>query len=124
MSETDETLSTAETYVGEMHAAMTAPHDRECLVCYLIRMLGEFGCDGSHRWVERWRADQAPRATALLDRLGRQGGFCDCEVVVNVYPHRLPEEGEPVPACRGVARGSTKPCRQGGPSATPPGWWA
>lgn len=127
MSEADETLTTVESYVGELHTAMTAPDDRECLVCYLMRMLGDFGCDGSHRWVERWRDDQAPRATSLLHRLSRQGGCCDCEVVMNVYPYRLPEEGEPLPGCMRVTRrGSTKPCRQGGPLGAPagPGRWA
>lgn len=127
-SEANETLTTAESYVGELHRAMTAPGDRECLVCYLMRMVAQFGCDGSHRWVERWRDDRAPGATSLLDRLSRQGGGCDCEVVMNVYPYRLPEEGEPLPECAGVSRlGSTKPCRYGGPLGSPegvgPGWW-
>jgi hypothetical protein len=126
MSETDETLTTAESYVERLHDAMTAPGDRECLACYLLRMLGEFGCDGSHRWVERWRADQAPRATSLLGRLGRQGGCCDCEVAMNVYPDRLPEDGTPPLPCSLVTRrGSTKPCRRDGPYGSQgTGWWA
>lgn len=101
----------AEGYVGELQDVLIAPRERECLPCYVTRMLAEFGCTGTLRWSEHWRDTCAPRATALADRLGSRGGFCDCEVLLNVYPERLVEEGEPVPACAGVSRrGSTQPC--------------
>ncbi|HTK62168.1 MAG TPA: DUF2695 domain-containing protein [Pseudonocardia sp.] len=103
----------AESLVGELSESLTAPGDRECLVCYLTRMVGEFGCDNHLRWAEHWRDRNAPRATALADRLADCGGFCDCEVLMNVYPSLLPEDEQAAPApCLGVSRrGSTKPCR-------------
>jgi hypothetical protein len=89
--------------------ALTEPNDRECLRCFLLRMLGEFGCDGSHRWTARWRGVRAPLATSLLDRLAKLGGCCDCEVVMNVFPH-YPSAGGLLP-CAGQAKaGSAAPC--------------
>ena len=103
----------AESLVGELSEALTAPGDRECLTCYLTRMVSEFGCDNHLRWAEHWRDRNAPRASALADRLAGHGGFCDCEVLMNVYPHLLAEdEDAPALPCLGVSRrGSTKPCR-------------
>jgi len=108
----------AESYLSELQATLTAPRARECLPCYVGRMLAEFGCAGTLRWSEHWRNICAPRATALAARLGSRGGFCDCEVLLNVYPDWLVEEDEPLPACAGVSRrGSTQPCRPvSGPS--------
>ncbi|HEX6403470.1 MAG TPA: DUF2695 domain-containing protein [Pseudonocardiaceae bacterium] len=104
----------AEAYVADLQSALITPLDRECLVCYLLRMVGEFGCDGTHRWTLRWRELSAPRATALLRRLANRGGCCcDCEVLMNVYPERLPEDDSaPLPRCAGISRrGSTAPCK-------------
>jgi hypothetical protein len=103
----------AESLVGQLSESLTAPGDRECLTCYLIRMVDEFGCDNHLPWAEHWRDRNAPRATALAARLGARGGFCDCEVLMNVYPHLLREDDDPPPLpCLGVSRrGSTKPCR-------------
>lgn len=101
----------AESYVAALQTTLTTPRDRECLACFVGRMLDEFGCDNTLRWSEHWRDRCAPRATALADRLCRRGGFCDCEVLLNVYPERLIEDDETVPVCVGVSRrGSTKPC--------------
>ena len=89
--------------------ALTEPDDRECLRCFLLRMLAEFGCNGSYRWVVRWREVRAPQATGLLARLDELGGRCDCEVLMNVFPHYptaeqlLPCAGQPQP-------GSAMPC--------------
>lgn len=103
----------AESYVADVQSTLTAPRDRECLVCFLLRMVAEFGCDGTHRWTERWRDLCAPRATALVRRLASSGGqCCDCEVLINVYPDRVPEDMDARPACAGVSRrGSTRPCQ-------------
>lgn len=105
----------------ELHAladAMTSPRGRECLVCYVYRML-DFGCGGEHRWVRRYRDARVPRATALLGRLMQQGGFCDCEMLFNVFAANpafvhWDEFGGPVieqkPECQGVRAGSARPC--------------
>jgi hypothetical protein len=89
----------------------------------------EFGCDNQLRWAGRFRDLQAPRATGLEARLGRVGGFCDCEIFLNgfelapelwVRPEPVEDDGivfqgdphhpEPLPPCRGVRRGSTRGC--------------
>lgn len=103
----------AESFVGSLSESLTAPGDRECLLCYVTRMVSEFGCDNHLRWAGHWRDRNAPRATALAGRLADRGGFCDCEVLLNVYPGLLPEDDQAELApCLGVSRrGSTKPCR-------------
>jgi hypothetical protein len=88
----------------------TAPLDRECLACYLGRMLADFGCDNTLRWSIRWRDACAPRAMALA----RRGGHCDCAVA---SVRRPPDEAGPPQPCAGVRRGSTRPCR---PKRRPP----
>ncbi|MQA62727.1 MAG: DUF2695 domain-containing protein [Actinophytocola sp.] len=102
----------AEQYVAQLHEGLTQPRDHECLACYVERMVTEFGCDNKLRWARRWRGMCAPRAVALERRLEDRGGFCDCEVLYNVYPERLPEDAHtPLLPCAGVGRrGSTKPC--------------
>ena len=93
--------------LGQM---LTEPGQRECLRCYLIRMLNEFGCDNTHRWTRRWRDARAPRANALVERLQRRGACCcDCEVIFNVFSD-YPRTSRLLP-CVGVSRpGSTRPC--------------
>ncbi|WP_158893127.1 DUF2695 domain-containing protein [Amycolatopsis anabasis] len=111
-------LAEAENLVGDLQEQWTTPVDRECLACFVVRMLDDFGCDGTFRWTRRWRDACAPRATALEERLENRGAFCDCEIAWNVYPEQMlateEEEasGAPPPPCSGVSRrGSTKPCR-------------
>jgi hypothetical protein len=107
---------------------LTTPLEGECLFCYVHRML-EFGCDNRLRWACRYRDLRAPRATALEARLGRVGGYCDCEVFLNgfelarelwIHPEPYEKDGlvlqdsphypDPMPACRGVQAGSTQGC--------------
>lgn len=111
---TESAVHHLEAELVEMSRSLTKPGDRECLRCYLLRMLNEFGCSGAMRWTEYWRDLRAPRAQALARRLGTRGGFCDCEVILNVYPH-YNEAWQHFP-CVGVSRrGSTKPCSLGPP---------
>lgn len=106
---TERVVRTLEAELVELSRSLTEPGDRECLRCYLLRMLDEFGCSGTLRWTEHWRDLLAPRAHALAKRLAARGGFCDCEVILNVYPQDT--EIEPPPPCAGVSRrGSTQPC--------------
>lgn len=101
----------------ELSTALTLPLPRECLVCYVYRML-EFGCHGQF-WMRRYRDLRAPRATALEERMCRRGGYCDCEMLHNAfrpnhYIFECTAEGEflmePMPSCMGVRAGSTRPC--------------
>jgi hypothetical protein len=99
--------------LDDMSEALTVPRERECLTCYLLRMLDRFGCDSQLRWARRWRDRRVPGAVMLLTSLEARGAYCDCEVLDNVYPYVTPEAGgEPGPNCLGVGRGSTQPCRK------------
>jgi hypothetical protein len=100
--------------------AVATPFPVECLSCYVWRMLDEFGCNATLRWARRWRDARAPRATALERRLARRGGFCDCELFLNVWMPKASQAVEisgrgtsnpsPMEPCRGVRRGSAQPC--------------
>lgn len=122
------TIDDTETYLRRLAAELTDPREGECLLCYVYRMLAH-GCTGL-RWAKRYRDLRAPRATALERRLGRVGGYCDCEIFVNGYdlrPEHLerkpgyavvggvltygePMYPSPMPHCFGAGRGSTRPC--------------
>ena len=70
------------------------PRGDECLMCYLLRVVEAFGCDTTLRWSKRWIRHQRTvhrRVGRLSSELRRRGGFCDCEVLMNVYGYRLPE---------------------------------
>jgi hypothetical protein len=106
----DNVADAVEAELAELSWRLTEPGQRECLRCFLLRMLDEFGCDGTHRWTVRWRDLRAPRATGLVQRMRRRGGCCcDCEVIFNVFPD-YPDTDELLP-CAGVLRaGSAVPC--------------
>jgi hypothetical protein len=110
---TDSIADAVETELVRLGRLLTEPGPRECLRCYLIRMLNEFGCNNTHRWTRHWRDARAPRAHALVERLQRRGACCcDCEVIFNVFPD-YPESDEVLP-CAGVLRaGSAAPCELG-----------
>ncbi|MCD1284508.1 MULTISPECIES: DUF2695 domain-containing protein [unclassified Brevibacterium] len=75
-----------ETIIDEASARILTPRAGECLACYVFRQLGEFGCNGTHRFAVTFRDRTAPRATALLERLGSMGACCcDCELFNNAY---------------------------------------
>jgi hypothetical protein len=98
--------------ITELAERLTAPGQLECLRCYLLRMVTEFGCDGSYRWTIRWRDVRAAQPAGLLRQFEQRGGCCDCEILLNVFPDYPPVEA-PLP-CSGVLRpGSTKPCNLG-----------
>ncbi|NYJ19819.1 DUF2695 domain-containing protein [Glaciibacter psychrotolerans] len=121
----------AEQILRDAAETMSAPRGGECLVCFVIRQLDEFGCDNSHRFVLRYRERCAPRASSLLTRLSDMGACCcDCELTLNAYDLHdslwKPRQGnldsdgddevrdrewpEEMPPCQGVRRGSTQPC--------------
>ncbi len=91
------------------------PVIHECLPCYLYRVAGETRCDGSLRGLSFYRDESAPRASALERKVRLLGGFCDCEVLLNVVrpatteAMRLIDAGEDL-VCKGVRRGTIQPC--------------
>ena len=117
MSAADDAMD-AEWALRDVLGELTDPHEGECLFCYVYRML-EFGCLPYRlAWARQWRDLRAPRATNLERRLGARGGFCDCEIFLNGWqPRDLVLDGNgdyaypaTMPPCRGVRRGSTRPC--------------
>jgi hypothetical protein len=95
--------------LAELADRLTAPTPRECLRCYLLRLINEFGCDGTYRWTLRWLEAHATRPSGPLRQLERRGGFCDCEIVMNAFPD-YPPVARRLP-CAGVSPpGSLRPC--------------
>ncbi len=109
---TDNIADTVEAELIALSGVLTEPGERECLRCFLLRMLHEFGCDGTHRWTIRWRDLRAPRAAGLVRRLAELGGCCDCEVLLNVFPH-YPDSDGPLPCAGQSQPGSAVPCNLG-----------
>lgn len=111
----------AEEFLVGLSEELTAPRPGECVLCHTARMVSEFGCDTTLRWVRRWRDLRVPRATGLVRRLNARGGFCDCEVLGNgcslredllVVDEDAGELVDPdeLPPCAGVGPRSTQPC--------------
>jgi hypothetical protein len=106
---TEHTPETVELELARLADQLTEPGECECLRCFLMRMITEFGCDGTYRWTIRWRDVRAARPGGLLRRFEQRGGFCDCEVLMNVFPD-YPVTDQPLP-CAGVVRtGSAQTC--------------
>lgn len=59
--------------------------DDECLYCYLLRMLRDFGCSGTLNWTLRWCEFQLRPTGWVPGWVRRNRGYCDCEVVLNVF---------------------------------------
>ena len=108
-----------EHYLQSLHTVV--PQERECLVCFLLRMLTEFGCDASFTWARRFRDLRSPTATALEKRFGQRLVLCDCLIVHKAHrPVRELmvrdlrtdelERPERMPPCSGVRRTSTRAC--------------
>lgn len=108
----DDMSREVETELADLAKRLTAPRPGECLRCYLLRMIAEFGCDGTFRWTIHWRDVCAARPGRLLSQLARRGGCCDCEILMNVYPD-YPDVPSALP-CAGVPKpGSHRPCDLG-----------
>jgi len=60
------------------------PEQTADLRAFVDERVREHGCDHSHRFTEEWAALRGMDWDDLLDILDAQGGFCDCEVVMNL----------------------------------------
>ncbi|QDP95734.1 DUF2695 domain-containing protein [Microlunatus elymi] len=75
-----------EAQLRERSSELLVIRPKECVICYVARMLMDFGCDGTRRWALRYRDQRAPQATALEERLARRGACCcDCEIFLSGY---------------------------------------
>jgi hypothetical protein len=109
MTMPDDIADAVEAELIALSLTLTEPDERECLRCFLLRMINEFGCTGAHRWTVRWRDVRAPRATGLLGKLTQLGGGCDCEVLLNVFP-QYPATTRLLPCAGQPQSGSAVPC--------------
>jgi hypothetical protein len=75
------------------------PEQAECLRCYVDRMVASHGCDTSLRFTRRWLTGSSfTNPTRLLRWFESSGGYCDCEVLMNVLTEHWPKsqaDGEP-----------------------------
>jgi hypothetical protein len=110
----------AERYLKIVVGEHPDPAPRECLVCYVARMLDLEDCDDTLQWTLRFRDRRSPSATGLEHRLAAKGVQCDCAVLSDyrLARHLLvrdlaSDELEPpaeAPLCDGVGHSSTHPC--------------
>ncbi len=100
----------AELLVRDIARRWLQPQPRECLACYVWRMLEEFGCAGTLRFAAGFRDARMPRARALERRLQNAGGFCDCEVLHNAVREAVTFPDDARPVCRGVTPRTIQPC--------------
>jgi hypothetical protein len=59
------------------------------LISFVDRHVRSDGCDHTHRFTEEWARQESVDWHDLLDILEANGGYCDCEVVLN-----LPDDTE------------------------------
>lgn len=119
---TDLTADQAESFTARLADELLAVRPRECIACYVLRMLHQYDCNGTLRFAVHWRDQHVPRAGARERRLTSIGGCrCDCELLLNVWEtsqaldvwNAVLQRYEPparMPACTG-ARPRSRPCR-------------
>ncbi len=56
----------------------------ESLISFVDRHVRSDGCDHTYRFTEEWARQESINWHDLLDILEANGGFCDCEVVLNL----------------------------------------
>jgi hypothetical protein len=82
--------------VAPGYEATQLPLDRsqlDALREHVEALLAAGGCDQTHRATDAWAADHGIALDRLHQGLEEYGGFCDCEVVMNVDPALVFEPG-------------------------------
>jgi hypothetical protein len=59
----------------------------EKLFDFLDISLEKNGCDHTLRQTKQWIDESNNSQDAIIPWLGDNGGYCDCEVLANVYDH-------------------------------------
>lgn len=70
-------------------SAALMPLDRprlESLLDYVDAAVAAEGCDHSRKVTDAWATQHSVDLDRLHEGLEEYGGFCDCEVVMNVHP--------------------------------------
>jgi hypothetical protein len=122
-----EHIAYAEPSAASSEPAGGEPGRRECLRCYLVRMIRAHGCDNTKKWTIRWRDRRAPGDGQLMGQIEERGGICcDCEVVFNVWEHEDPDweaEQDYVRPGTGDSRWLVCPGTSGGDPLAPCSQW-
>jgi Protein of unknown function (DUF2695) len=61
----------------------------EALLDFADARVRSEGCDETLRFTAEWAIDQDVPFEPLKESLGHFGGYCDCEVVLNVNPEEI-----------------------------------
>ena len=105
----DEMSRAVEREIADLAERLTAPGNDECLRCFLLRMITEFGCDGTYRWTIRWRDVCAAQPCRTAGPAWPARRMLRLRGPDERLP-RLPPVSVALP-CAGVARpGSSRPC--------------
>lgn len=71
-------------------ALLTIDQDQlEQLLDYVDERLGEQPCDHTARHAHRWAQSHRIEWETLAEGLQEFGGYCDCEIVMNVEPEAI-----------------------------------
>jgi hypothetical protein len=92
----------AERFLASLAPAAGGPEPHECLRCFVRRTVSRHGCDGGLRFVRRWQQANPSASSNLIADLEDQGGYCDCEVVLNVFRDEIPPPTRPLADCPSV----------------------
>lgn len=87
-------IAAAEEHIRSCLSVARLPRPLDCLACYLHRALQRKECDGKLTLTHEWQGLQRMfrrRTGGLTAFLKSRGGYCDCEVLMNVYPDREPD---------------------------------
>lgn len=76
-------LARAEQAAHATHMPLDRPQ-LEAVLDHLERHVGLVGCDHSTSATQSWARERDVAVPGLLRGLAKYGGYCDCEVVMNV----------------------------------------
>jgi hypothetical protein len=89
----------AERFLASLTAEAGGPEPHECLRCFVRRMVSRNGCDGRLRFVRSWHEANPSASPQLVNDLEKRNGYCDCEVVLNVFRDEIPSPTTPLADC-------------------------
>ncbi|UOY92405.1 DUF2695 domain-containing protein [Ectobacillus sp. JY-23] len=79
-------LAMLKEYGGQWQELNMSPEKLESLGVYLQNKIEFFGCDHTLTYTKEWLDENVPksRKSKVVRAIQNQGGFCDCEVLMNV----------------------------------------
>jgi len=80
-------LTVASTGDSVLRAPGEGADDLDGLESFLLHALVSAPCDGTLRQSQRWATQNGHDWARMQFRLADYGGFCDCEVLMNIFGH-------------------------------------